>query len=141
MEATFTILQDGTIGNPKSVRKFFESHEPGTWVLVSKAKNVRSLQANAYIHAVLFPEALIALKEGGFSEIRTVDDAKAVCKGLFAKVTYTNHSGATLEKIQDTHEMSKLEMSEFIENTIRWLSEYFNHVVPPPSTQTMMEFQ
>lgn len=138
MECTFTIDQDGDISNRKGVGQFFRDHSPGTYTLTSKATKIRSLQANAYIHAVLFPEALIALKDGGFSEIQTVEDAKAICKGLFAKVGYTNHAGVTLEKILDTHEMTKEQMNEFIENVIRWLAEYFNHVVPAPNTQTML---
>lgn len=141
MECTFTITTDGEIKNRQNVAQFFRDHSPGTYTLTSKATKLRSLQANAYIHAVLFPEALIALKDGGFSEVQTVEDAKAICKGLFAKVSYTNHAGATLEKVLDTHEMTKEQMSEFIENCIRWLAEYFQHPVPPPNTQTMMEFE
>lgn len=140
MEGTFTIDDTGAITNPKKVRQFFADHESGSYSLVSKPTKIRSLQANAYIHAVLFPEVLIALKEGGFAEVQTVEDAKAVCKGLFLKVTYTNHAGATLEKILDTHELTKEQMSDFIESVIRWLAEYFNHVVPAPNTQTEFNY-
>jgi hypothetical protein len=118
------------------MRNFFEGHEQGTYLLVSKPIKRRSLSQNSYIHAVLFPEAAIALRDAGFSEIRTGEDAKYVCKAIHLKKEIVNeNTGEVITRIMDTHELTKEQMSIFIEDVVFWLQDTFGHICPMPNVQ------
>jgi hypothetical protein len=138
MTEFFLNIKLGQVDNRETLRKNLASLPDGNYIVTIKATKRRSLSQNAYIHGVLFPEALIALREAGYDEIRTVEHAKRACKYLFLKKQiFDEETGEVkLEWVKDTSELTKAEMSEFIESVIRWLANDFHHVVPPPNTQT-----
>lgn len=136
MEVLFTITPTGQIANKPKMKAFFEAHEPGTYLLTSKARKIRSLPQNAYIHGVLFPEVLIAMRNAGYAEIRTPEDAKVVCKELFLKKQITNGKGDSVYIVRNTSDLTKLEMTEFIENVRIWAFDYLGHEIQLPNTQT-----
>ena len=142
METTFTILQDGTIGNPKAVRKFFESHEPGTWVLSSKAKNVRSLPQNAFYWAVCVPMIKDGLRDMGYDEIKNDNQAHEILKARFLKKTVGNpETSMTLETIRSTTELTKLEFCEYIEEIQKFGSEFLGIMIPNPGESVEIDFK
>ena len=135
METIFTI-SGGEIQHKSKMRKFFSEHSDGVYSLTSKTIKKRSLPQNAYIHAVLFPEAAIALREAGFSEVRTSEDAKHVCKAIHLKKEIVNEqTGEVITRVMDTHELTKEQMSKFIEDVCFWLHDTFNHYCPLPNEQ------
>ena len=142
METTFTILSDGTIGNPKAVRKFFDSHEPGTWVLSSKAKNVRSLQANKYFHGPVLDYVFQGLVDAGFDDVKSKEDAKKVVKVLFLKREFVNkQTGEVITYIEETHKLTKDEFNTFIQDIQKWAAEFLSVVIPDPGAQTTIDYQ
>jgi hypothetical protein len=135
METIFTI-KDGQITAKNKMRKFFEEHEPGTYLLVSKPIKRRSLSQNNYFHGPVLDYVLNGLQGMGFNEVRTPEDAKNVVKGLFLKKKFVNQeTGEVIEYIQETHKLTKSEMMEFIENIQRWAAEYLNISIPSPNVQ------
>ena len=135
METIFTI-KDGQITAKNKMRKFFEEHEQGTYLLVSKPIKRRSLSQNAYFHSVVLDYVLHGLRDLGFDEIRTKEDAKLLVKYKFLRKQITNkETGEVIEYIQETHKLTKSEMMEFIENIQRWAAEYLGVVIPSPSEQ------
>lgn len=129
-------IKNGQIENPAAVRKTFLELKDGRYLFEINPYNKRSSQSNRYIHGVLFPAFMEALNEAGY-RIQTVDEAKEICKALFLKKTVLNEdTGEVLEFVKNTSELTKEEMSIFIEDAARWLSENLGYVLPPPNTQT-----
>ena len=135
MQAIFHIKEDGSIANPKTVRKFFEQHNPGRYSLVSKSANTRSLPQNAYFHGPMLDYVFNGLRDIGFDDVRTKEDAKLVVKYLFLKKQIgSTETGEVIEIIRDTASLTKEEFNLFIEEVQRWAAMFLNVVIPDPGT-------
>lgn len=101
-------------------------------VTVSKSDK-RTLAQNDWLHAVL-PGIRDGLRNVGYNEIRTTDDAKDFLKSLFFKKEVTN-GVETVEVIQGTSDTSKLDFAGKAEEIIIWASQYLGIDVAPPGKQ------
>lgn len=141
MTEFFIHIEKSKITNPQVFRKNLEGLKDGRYSVKIERKNKRSTNQNAYIHGVLFPEVMNGLREAGFDEVKTPEDAKVVCKSLFLKRNLVNkETGEVIEFIKDTHELTTVEMGEFIEDVIRWGSEYLNYQIPYPNEKITLNF-
>lgn len=122
--------------NVKAMKQFWDELPNGKYVATIKSASKRSLLQNAWFHAVL-PDILQGLREIGYNEIRTTEDAKDVVKALFFKKSLTNGS-ETIEVIEGTSEQSKINFAEKAEEIIMWASQYLGIDVAPPAKQMVL---
>jgi hypothetical protein len=141
MPTPFTILnktEDGKV-NGTAIRKFFDGLKPGRYELSAKRLNKRSLQQNAYLHAVLIPEFRKALNEVGYNEVKTNEQAKLIMKSMFLTRSVEGAPGSKpVHYVQDTHDLTKEEMSTLIDEVIQFAAENLNYVIPYPNEQTLL---
>jgi hypothetical protein len=109
---------------------------------IKKNYRQRTLPQNAYIHAYLFHEVAKGLISCGWSEQEINDDVvKVFLKGMFLKKDIANEqTGETITTIQDTSELTTIEMAAFIENVIQWAAENLHVEILYPSEQSTLEF-
>jgi hypothetical protein len=132
-------IRDGKITNKETVRNLFNSLNDGRYVVKAEKSNKRSLPQNAFLHGVMIPMVYEGLKDAGFDEVRTHDDAKVIIKELFLKKKVTNGS-ETFEVTRGTHELNTKEMNDFISDVQRWASEYLGIVIPDPGQALEINF-
>lgn len=120
--------------NIKAYKQYVNDLPQGRYKVVITQVDQRSLQQNSWIHAIL-PDLVIALRDAGYSEVKTTEDAKDIVKALFFKKEVSNGT-ETIEVIQGTSKTSKLDFTSKAEEIIRWASEYLGIDVAPPSEQT-----
>ena len=105
----------------------------GSYMLTIEKHNKRSGQQNRWLHGVL-PDILQGLRDAGYDEVKTNEDAKAVVKALFFKKVYTNGIDE-IEVIEGTSQQDKIDFSIKADDIIRWAATYLNIDVAPPNTQ------
>lgn len=141
MPEVFIHMADRKIVNRAALKKFFDGLTDGRYLLKAERKNKRTLNQNAYMHAVLIPCFREALNQAGYDEIRTDEDAKLVMKGLFLKTQVVNHeTGEVIEFVKDTHKLSTVEMGELFEDVWRFAASNLNYTIPSPGETTTMNF-
>lgn len=123
--------------NIKAYKQYLNDLPPGRYKVTIEQEDKRSLNQNSWIHAIL-PEIVMGLREAGYSEVKTPEDAKDVIKSLFFKKEVTNGT-ETIEVIQGTSKTSKLDFTSKAEEIIRWASEYLGIDVSPPNEQRVIE--
>jgi hypothetical protein len=135
-------IENGHVTNPKAIRKALEEAGSGTFLVQFRPRKQRSLNQNAYFHAVMVPMVLEGLREVGYSEVKTLEDAKDILKTLFLKKTIRNErSGEEIPVIRNTSELSTSEFNVFMEEVARWASEYLGVFIPPPNYQTQLTYE
>ncbi len=117
------------------------------WVkVVMTHTSKRTSPMNRYFHGPLLDGVFHGLRDAGFREVKTKEDAKVIVKGLFCKQVreiVNEETGEILfiEYIQDTHTMSKPEMSELFDRIIPWASEYLGVQIAYPNEQLMLPYE
>ncbi len=112
---------------------YLKSLPEGKYKITVQKADKRTLPQNAWIHAVL-PLIRDGLREQGYNEIRTLDDAKDFIKTMFFKKAVTNGI-ETVEIVQGTSETSKLDFASRAEDIIQWAHEYLGIDIAPPNHQ------
>jgi hypothetical protein len=141
MDTIFTITSTGEIANRKKMAAFFKVIEPGTYLLTVKSAKQRSLPQNSYFHGPMLDLVLMGLRDAGFDEVKTKEDAKRVVKGLFLKRQIGSiETGEVIEIIRDTSELTTTEFCEFIADIQKWASEFLSVVIPDPGEKLEIDF-
>lgn len=79
------------------------------------------------------------LREIGYNEVRTNDDAHEVLKHLFLKKNYANEStGEVITVPGSTANLKTYEFNQFLEDIWQWAATYLNIQIPQPNEQTQM---
>lgn len=132
----FGKIKDGvlTISSRKDFDNELKSMKDGLVSITVKSKSQRSLSQNAYIH-LLFTIFKNELNQLG-NEF-TMTEVKELAKAKYLIIDVVNESTGECigQRVKGTHELTKGEMTEFIENVIRWAAEMFHIVLPYPSEQ------
>jgi hypothetical protein len=136
MQITVYINSHSGIVNKPALRKFFSDLKEGAYTLTLTEKNKRTHDQNEYYWAVVVPMVLQGLRDAGYSEIKTNNDAHLVLKSLFIKKSIPNHQGEFIEVVGSTKSMTKSEFIDFIESVSQWAAEYLNVEIPAPNSQT-----
>lgn len=124
--------------NTRAWKFYTDDLPPGKYKVSIENDDQRTGQQNKWIHAIL-PEITIALRDLGWDDIKTTEDAKDFIKTMFFKKKITNGS-EEVEVIQGTSKTSKLDFSEKAEEIIRWAAEYLGIVVAPPGEALKFEY-
>lgn len=139
MPHKFTIhKKEGSFQNIKAYREYWDMASDGTYQVEIKRLSKRTLQQNAWLHAIL-PIIKEALNDAGYNEVKTNEDAKLVLKALFFKRTISNGVDE-IEVIEGTSQQDKLDFATKTEEIIAWARDYLGiDVAPPGKPITMFE--
>lgn len=128
------------VSNTLAIDKAFRELKEGSYEMKITRRNKRSLSQNAFFHAIL-PDLQNGLYEAGFHEVKSPDDAKTVVKNLFLKRKIKNEvTGEEITVVRDTHDLTKEEMSIFIDEVIRWAAEYLSITIYSPNEQAALNY-
>lgn len=131
-------ISDG-IQNKKTVKAFFDSLPDGRYLLTADSTKKRTLPQNAYLHGVLIPEFKNAIRNAGYDEMRSDEQAKQLMKQMFLKRSVTNiNTGEVLEYVEDTHNLKTVEFNVLIEDVIKFCAETLNYIIHFPNEQMEM---
>jgi hypothetical protein len=125
--------ENGKFLNIKKMEEYTRSLPDGSYKVVIEPYSKRTLPQNAWLHSIL-PEVKHALRDAGFDQIKTEEDAKDVIKALFFSKEMSN-GVETIKVVEGTSKQSKINFAEKAEEIIRWASEYLNIDVAPPEKQ------
>ena len=107
----------------------------GRYYVSIKKKNARTNNQNRYWWGGVLPLIKQGLKDAGYNEVKTNEDAHEVVKALFLKKHISNGDGVALEMSGSTTELSTIEFNELIANIQQWAAEFLNVIIPDPNTQ------
>lgn len=141
MECIVKIDKGGEIINRNTVRQFFdELPQDSTGTLTWKPANIRSLSQNAYYWSVCVPMVKDGLREMGFDEIRTNDQAHGYLREKFLKqyVHNKNNPEEVIELPGTTTELTTVKFMEYIAEIQKWAAEWLGVVIPDPNSQTQL---
>lgn len=107
---------------------------------IKKKKRMRSNGQNRYYWAIVVPNVLLGLRDAGFNEIRTKDDAHDIIKVKFLRYDIQNIMGEHIESFKSTSELSTQEFADFIAEVQIWGAEFLNISIPSPNDDLEIEF-
>lgn len=111
-------------------------------VTLEKRKTKRSVEQNAYFHAVVIPMVSDGMYEAGWREAIDHGWTKNKLKEMFLKRTAFNEkTGEGMEFIQDTSALTTSEFMDLIADVQKWGSEYLNIYIPDPNEQTTLNYE
>lgn len=138
MKATFTIRKTDTgWANTKAWKEHLEGLPAGRYKVEIKPYKTRSLQQNAFYHAVVVPMVFDGLRDAGFT-VRHNEDAHEILKALFLKVR-EEKGGIVIERVKSTTELSTTEFNEYIQFITIWAADYLNISIPLPNEQLQID--
>lgn len=127
-----TITPDHQIKGEKLFLQAVRSNKPGYYRYDQYSLNKRSNQQNRYVH-VCFTLAQKGLYDSGYEKITTPESAKAWYKNHFLKIDAVNEkTGEVYEYVRHTSELSKDEMTEFIDRMRDYSLEFTGVYIPTP---------
>jgi hypothetical protein len=137
MREFFINISNGHITNRKVVAIQFDLPD-GSYLVTIRSKKNRSIPQNAYYWAAVLPLIKSGLNDAGYSEVKTINDAHEVVKGLFLKKYITNQEGTALEISGSTANLSTVEFNELIEKVQQWAAEFLGIEIPDPNEQIIL---
>lgn len=111
----------------------------GSYLVTIESTKKRTNDQNQYYWGVVVPAVYNGLREAGFNEVKSRDDAHLVMKSLFLKQHIPGKDGEAFELIRSTTGLKTLEFSKYLMDIFQWASEYLGVVIPEPNEQ--LEFQ
>ena len=131
-----TEIKEGKINNPKVIREAFDSLDDGIYSLTIERSKKRSLQQSAYYWGCCVPLVKEGLRNMGFNEVKSNDDAHLVMKHLFLKKKIVSEvTGDEIIVETSTTTLSKEAFNFFLEEVWQWASSYLNIQIPQPNEQ------
>jgi hypothetical protein len=126
------------ITNKAAVKKFFTGLQDGRYFVTAKSLKRRSIPTNSFLH-VIFTMLVEPLREAGWNNIRTMEDAKEFIKALFLTVTERNEkTGEEIKRVRHTSELNQEEANQLIDEIYQWSAEYLSYVIPEPRKQMQL---
>ncbi|SFW16594.1 hypothetical protein [Chitinophaga sancti] len=127
-------IENGKIANPAAIRKQFNELRDGMYLVKVSPRKVRSLSQNAYYWAVVCGMVRDGLRDAGYDDVLTDEDAHEVMKHLFLKKDIVNKkTDESIPSTRSTTELTTFEFSNYIEQIITWAAQYLNIVIPYPN--------
>ena len=138
----FAILrkENGQIKNKAIVKALFDQLKDGRYQVEVHPYDKRTNPQNKYLHGILIPEFRKALNSVGYNEVKSDEQAKLIMKSMFLTREITNGE-KPVHYVQDTHTLTKEEMTVLVEEVIQFASEHMNYLIPYPNQQTMIEYE
>lgn len=135
----FVHITHNEITNKKVIRKAFEDLKDGRYQVTIESNKNRSENQNKYYWGALLPIVKDGLRDMGYNEVKTNEDAHEVLKYLFLKKRIPNEeTGEVIELLGTTTKLSTVEFNEYIDQIIQWGVEYLNIQIPLPNEQLQL---
>jgi hypothetical protein len=129
----------GAITNKKVVADAFNQLEDGRYRVVINSFKKRSLPQNAYYHGCVVPLVKDGLRDAGYNEVKTCEDAHEILKHLFLKRKLSNeNNGDEIVIPGSTAKLTTIEFNTFIDEVIQWAAEYLGITIPLPNEPIVM---
>lgn len=114
---------------------------PGEYMVEIKPyRPGRSNKQNAYYWGVVVSLVYEGLRDQGYDDIKDNDDAHDFIKSMFFKTVIYSEEHDNLEVVKSTTKFSRSEFEERIENVRRWAFEFLGVTIPPPNSQSALDF-
>jgi len=132
----FTYKRDGVITNRQVIDKYLTGLPDGNFLVKIEQKKKRSLPQNAFYWGVVCDMVKDGLRDAGYSEVKTIEDAHEILKALFLKRKIVNQqTDEVIEIPGSTAKLTTVQFNEYIEEIQRWASEYLSITIPSPNEQ------
>jgi hypothetical protein len=130
----FISMADGEIVNKTTMRNAFADLPNGRYLVKIERKNKRSLPQNAYYWACVVPMVKEGLRNIGYDEVKTEEDAHEIMKYLFLKRQIgSKETGEMIEFTRSTTKLTTTLFSEYLESIYKWGAEFLGINIPAPS--------
>lgn len=132
----FLHIKDGKVYNRDMVATAFKSLQDGRYFVKIAANKNRSNPQNRYYHGCMLPMVLEGLQDAGFNEIKDVATVHELLKKMFLeRKLVSEKTGDEIIIPGSTAKLSTTEFNVFIDEVIRWASEYLSIQIPLPNEQ------
>lgn len=132
-------IKEGQITNAKAVRKFFNELQDGRHLVKITSAKKRSLSQNNFYWGVVCELVKDALRDAGYREVKTKDDAHEIMKTLFLKKRIVNEvTDEVIEVPGSTAGLTTVQFMEYIDEITKWAGEYLGLHIPEPASQSTM---
>lgn len=139
MSECFFYIKGGDITNKAAVKKCFSQLDDGSYLLKIQSKKKRSLLQNQYYWGCVVPMVKDGLRDAGYNEVKTNEDAHEIIKHLFLKRKLTSEkNGDEIVIPGSTAKLTTIEFNTLIDEVIQWASEYLGISIPLPNEPLMM---
>ena len=133
-------ISSGVIVNQPAFNRAISELDGRYVVKITKA-NKRSLPQNNFYWGCVCPIVRDALRDAGYSEVKSINDAHEVMKTLFLKKKITNEvNGDEIIIPGSTAKLTTTEFVAFFEEVAQWSSTYLGVVIPNPNSQASIQF-
>lgn len=127
------------IVNKAAVKKFFAELKEGKYLLNAKSIKKRTLPQNSYYWGCVVPMVKNGLRDAGYNEVKTNDDAHEILKHLFLKrKVESDKTGDVIVIAGSTAKLHTVEFNAYLEEIWQWASEYLCLTIPGPNEQIPM---
>ena len=134
MISIVVLVKGGKINNYQNLESALEVLNDGNHRIQIEEIKDRSLSQNKYYWKVMVPAVKEGLRDVGWDEIKTDDDAHEYIKDEFLKRELKNHeTGKTKVIPGSTSRLSTKEFGELIEAVIKWAVEFLGVQIPFPN--------
>ena len=135
----FVHITHNEITNKKAIAKAFKELQDGKYLVTIESNKHRSSEQNKYYWGCCLPLVRDGLKEAGYREVKTNEDAHEVLKYLFLKKRIPNEeTGEVIEMLGSTAGLTTVEFNAFIEEVIQWAAEFLGIQIPLPNKQMQL---
>lgn len=132
-------IEDKMVVNYASWQDFLKElkSKNGSYQVTFKPRKYRTNSQNAYYWAIMVPMIKDGLRDAGYDEIKTNNDAHDVLKALFHKKEIINKiTGELITTIPgSTVDMSTSEFKQYMEDIAKWAAQNLSINIPPPGMQ------
>lgn len=130
---------DGAITNKRVVANAFNDLEDGRYRVTVNSYKKRSLLQNNYYWSCMVPMVKDGLRDAGYNEVKTNEDAHEVLKQLFLKRKLLNEiNGDEIVIPGSTAKLTTVEFNLFIDDVIQWAATYLSITIPLPNEPIVM---
>ncbi len=142
MECTFTIGTAGEIVNRNTVGDFFRQHQVGTYTLISKSVNLRSLGQNSFYWYIVVPIVKKGLQGIGYDDIKSNEQAHEFLKNKFLKkyVHNRNNPEEVIELPGTTTDLTTVQFMAYIAEVQKFSAEWLGEIIPDPGQRPEIDY-
>lgn len=127
-------INDGKITNRQSLVEAFKGLHNGPYLITIKNIRKRTLPQNDYYWGCVVPMVREGLKDAGYDDIESNEDAHEVVKHLFLKKEIGSRvTGEVIELPGSTARLTTIEFGEYLEKVWKWSAEFLNVHIPGPN--------
>ena len=132
----FITIGEGECKEQTLLKRFFKTLPNGRGVLKFESKQKHSSNQRCYYFGVIVPHILLLLRDMGYNEFRTKEDAHLFCKYKFAPIEILDIDTGAITKVPgSTKKMTKERYRQFIDDILMFAAEHSYMIPEPPNTE------